>query len=435
LRRDPHYFLPTTRPGSYLMYGTEATTTDLLTERDLKADAALHDELTMLRDDIASSWLQDPLSIEDTAERFVRPHLRDTFVRLCRGSVADYLARFDFESELLVTMYVVTDGMSGLTAGPDTPGSGHNFLAHNMCRLPGADGTWMIVQGGMGTVSGRFAEAARAAGARIRTGQRVVALEHESGSVAGVRLADGTEVRARAVLGCCDPFRLAAIAAADGPGFPQALQQRLDGMRRLGTTLKVNLALSGLPRFACLPEAAPSPHGATVHILPQEDPLQAVRRMWAEVEAGQLPDEPTIEWYLHTTVDRSLRDLEGHHSSALFVQSVPYSPVEGSWDSMLPGYVDQLLAQCDRFAPGMSDLVADSFSLPPPGIEQHFGISSGHIHHVDNTIAFADRMPYATGLDGLYAGSAGCHPAGSVVGAAGVNAARRILADLGLAAT
>ena len=68
--------------------------------------------------------------------------------------------------------------------------------------------------------------------------------------------------------------------------------------------------------------------------------------------------------------------------------------------------------------------------LPPPGIEEHFGITGGHIHHVDNTVSFTDRMPYATGIDGVYAGSAGCHPAGSVIGAAGHNAARRILTDL-----
>jgi phytoene dehydrogenase-like protein len=70
--------------------------------------------------------------------------------------------------------------------------------------------------------------------------------------------------------------------------------------------------------------------------------------------------------------------------------------------------------------------------LTPPGIEEHFGITGGHIHHVDNTVAFNERMPYATGLDGLYAGSAGAHPAGSVIGAAGHNAAKRILADLGV---
>ncbi len=97
--------------------------------------------------------------------------------------------------------------------------------------------------------------------------------------------------------------------------------------------------------------------------------------------------------------------------------------------------VDDRLAQslqhdCDKYAPGTSDLVADTMPLTPRGIEKHFGITGGHIHHVDNTVAFNNRMPYATGLDGLYAGSAGAHPAGSVIGAAGHNAANRILKDL-----
>ena len=85
---------------------------------------------------------------------------------------------------------------------------------------------------------------------------------------------------------------------------------------------------------------------------------------------------------------------------------------------------------CDRFAPGTSDLVVDTFPLHPQKIEQHFGIRHGHIHHVDNAFGFADRLPYATPLEGLYSCSAGCHPAGSVIGAAGHNAANRVLKDL-----
>ena len=38
---------------------------------------------------------------------------------------------------------------------------------------------------------------------------------------------------------------------------------------------------------------------------------------------------------------------------------------------------------------------------------------------------------WATPVAGLYSCSAGCHPAGSVIGAAGHNAAMRILKDLG----
>lgn len=33
-------------------------------------------------------------------------------------------------------MYAVTDGCSGLSTGWDMPGSGQNFLLHNMVRSP-----------------------------------------------------------------------------------------------------------------------------------------------------------------------------------------------------------------------------------------------------------------------------------------------------------
>ncbi|HEU0131954.1 MAG TPA: NAD(P)/FAD-dependent oxidoreductase [Mycobacteriales bacterium] len=424
LRRDPHYFLPTTG-SSYLLMGSDRDAVRrnyeaFFSPADWRADEALQAELDALREDLAPAWLAEVGSVEDVAERYVRPALREAFVALCRGSVADYLARFGFASEQVVAMYAVTDGLSGLAAGPDTPGSGHNFLVHNMCRLPGADGTWMIVRGGMGTVTATIADAARAAGATIRTGSLVARVLVEDGAAAGVALASGEEVRAPVVVGGCDPYRLMDLV---GERFPEALRARMTSVALPGSTLKVNLALRDLPRFACLPDGAASPFGATIHLLP-DGGLDAVRAQWADVQAGRLPDFPTIEWYVHTTVDPSLRDEAGHHSSALFVQSVPYG-VEDD------GYVDHLLSVCDRFAPGTSGLVADTFALWPSGIERHFGITRGHIHHVDNAVAFADRMPYATGLDGLYACSAGCHPAGSVIGAAGHNAARRVLADLG----
>ena len=71
--------------------------------------------------------------------------------------------------------------------------------------------------------------------------------------------------------------------------------------------------------------------------------------------------------------------------------------------------------------------------MTPPKIESHFGITAGHIHHVDNSFGFSDRLPYRLGVDGLYACGAGCHPAGSVIGAAGRNAARLLLHDMAIA--
>lgn len=420
VRRDPHYFLPT--PGDkYLLIGSQRVDNGIYSPRDLAADEAMQAELAQLREDYAPAWLAEPGTVEETAARYIRPALQETFIDLVHGSVLDYLKKFDFESELLLSMYAVTDGLSGINAGPDDAGTGHNFLVHNMCRLPGADGTWMIARGGMGAVSGTLADAFVKAGGQIFTSSRVASVDTRAGSVSGVTLADGRSITANVVLGSCDPFELMKIAPV-----PASVKARMLPLQRTGTTLKVNLALSGLPAFTCLPPDSPSPFGSTIHLLPGSDgdqPLARLRNMWAQVQAGELPDEPTIEWYLHTTADPSLQDDEGHHSSALFVQSVPYGvPVDS--------YVDHLLDICERYAPGTRDLVADVFALPPSGIESHFGITGGHIHHVDNTVALADRMPYYTGLPGLYAGSAGCHPAGSVIGAAGHNAAVRILTDL-----
>jgi phytoene dehydrogenase-like protein len=432
-RRDPHYFLPTTEKR-YLLFGSDQAAMrqqflSFFSEADWKANEALQAEITALRDDVAPTWLEEPLSIEATAERYVRPALRQAFVDLCRGSVGAYLDRFEFKSDLIKAMYAVTDGVSGLYGGWDSPGSGMNFLVHNMCRLPGAEGTWMIVQGGMGTVTQRFADAARRAGAMIETGQKVERILHTGGAVTGVQLAGGAEVRAKIVVVNADPFRMRDLVGADS--LPDDYNRRLDGYRRDGSTFKVNLALRGLPKFTCLPEDR-GQYGPTIHLLPDGgDVIAALRHGFAEVQAGRLAPFPTIEWYIHTTVDPSLRDAQGHHNSALFVQWVPYQLSQSSWEVEEERYTKHLLSLCDRFAPGTSDLVVDTFALHPQKIERHFGITRGHIHHVDNSFGFADRLPYAQPLQGLYSCSAGTHPAGSVIGAAGHNAAQRVLRDCG----
>src|SRR5262249_17745005 len=197
---DPHYFLPTTGKR-YLLLGSDgrAVREQMLaffSEQDLRAHEALQAEIAQLREDVAPTWLQEPFSIEDTAERFVRAPLRRIFVDLCRKPVGHYLDRFGFKSDLLKAMYAVTDGFSGLNGDWDTPGTGMNFLIHNLCRLPGADGTWMIVKGGMGIVTRTLAEAARAAGARIETGREVRGISLERGAAAGGQLRGGGAIRA-----------------------------------------------------------------------------------------------------------------------------------------------------------------------------------------------------------------------------------------------
>jgi phytoene dehydrogenase-like protein len=434
IRRDPYYFLPT-NGDRFLLFGSNQAEMreqffKFFSEQDWLANAAMNDMLGRLRDDLAPSWLMEPLPLEETAERFIRKELRADFVALCRGSARDFLERFGFRSDLLKAMYAVTDAFSGLHAGYDTPGAGFNLLVHNMCRLPGSGGTWMIVRGGMGTVTQKLADLALASGARIERAAPVARIELTAGKATGVALRDGRTFRADIVLSNADPFRTEALVGRES--LPAAYVNRLATMKRDGTTMKVNLCLSKLPKFRCLPEDR-GQFGPTIHLLPDEDiVLDELARAYAAVEQGRLPDFPSIEWYIHSPVDPTLADREGRHNAALFVQWVPYQLSESSWEREESGYVQHLLSICDRFAPGTSSLVADVFALHPQKIEKHFGISRGHIHHVDNTMGFTDRHPYVYPIEGLYSCSAGCHPAGSVIGAAGHNAAKRILADLGI---
>jgi phytoene dehydrogenase-like protein len=91
-----------------------------------------------------------------------------------------------------------------------------------------------------------------------------------------------------------------------------------------------------------------------------------------------------------------------------------------------------VLGVVDAFAPGTSALVVDVFALSPKKLESHFGVTRGHLHHVDDSLIFADRLPVTTPIGGLYACGAGCAPAGGAFGVAGHNAARRVLADMEL---
>jgi phytoene dehydrogenase-like protein len=433
-RRDPHYFLPR-RDGGYLLFGSDRAKTRSLflqffSERDWIANEAMQTELAALREDIAPTWLQEPATIEETADRFVRPPLRTAFVDLCRGSIRDYLERFDFKSDLVKAMYAVTDAFSGLFGTWDTPGTGMNFLVHNMCRLHGSDGTWMMVEGGMGVVSSRFAEAACRHGATVETNCGVARILVDRGVVRGVVTDSGDEVYATTIVVNADPFRMRDLVGAEH--FPESYNTRINGYRKPGSTFKLNLALRDVPRFPCLRDQE-AHFGPTIHLLPDEDVvIESLIDAFNAAREGRLPEFPAIEWYIQSTDDPTVRDRAGHHSSALLVQWVPYQLKASSWEREEESYARHLLSICDRFAPGTSDLVVDMMPLHPQSIERYFGITLGHIHHVDNSFGFSDRLPYAQPIAGLYSCSAGTHPAGSVIGCGGHNSAMRILKDLRL---
>lgn len=112
------------------------------------------------------------------------------------------------------------------------------LLCFLQCRLPGSDGTWMVVEGGMGVVTQQLATKAMAAGARIHTAAPVKRVEVQGGQATGVELGDGTRVDARVVMVNADPFRLRTLAGAEQ--FTLQFNSWLDSLKKDGTTMKVS---------------------------------------------------------------------------------------------------------------------------------------------------------------------------------------------------
>ena len=434
--RDPCTFVPGTKPGEYILAGPgHAAFRDGVARAkgDAAADtaplAAMHAELDELVADLRPAWLSGPLDIEATSDRYVRRGRREAFVALCRGSVGAYVDRFGVKSDL-VRSAIAGTALASTFGAWTSPGTGAALLvSHAAQSLEG--GGDAIPEGGMGAVVRMLADTALAAGATIATGKSATSILVEGNTAAGVTLADGEVVRATTVISSADPARLRAMIG--DARLPPEYQRRIDGFTRGGSVAKVNLALSELPRFAALADDH-GQHGATIHLAPGagQDALARLESAFGDAAAGLLPLSPPLELVFPTATDPSLRDAEGRHHASILVPWAPYDLAGTTWAAEEDSWLKGVLAVVDSFAPGASSLVVDAFTLSPKKLESHFGVTRGHVHHVDDSLVFGDRAAYTTPIGGLYACGAGCSPAGGVFAVAGHNAAERVLADMEL---
>ena len=132
-------------------------------------------------------------------QRLLRLDLDDKrlLLDLFTKSAADFLDGW-FESDVVKGAFAF-DGIVGNYAAPSTPGTAYVLLHHCFGEVNGKRGAWGHAIGGMGAITQAMAAAARARGARIRTGAPVARVMTEDGAACGVVLADGEEIAARAV--------------------------------------------------------------------------------------------------------------------------------------------------------------------------------------------------------------------------------------------
>jgi phytoene dehydrogenase-like protein len=152
-------------------------------------------------------------------------------------------------------------------------------------------------------------------------------------------------------------------------------------------------------------------------------------------QQGQIPERLWVDCVLASNVDETLAPHD-RHMLTCFVQYLPYSLSDGSWDAQREELGDRVTELIGQFAPNVPGSVVARRVYTPVDLERTFGITEGNIFHGDismEQLFFMRPLPkwahYGTPIRGLYLCGAGTHPGGGVTGAPGYNAAHRILRD------
>jgi phytoene dehydrogenase-like protein len=272
-----------------------------------------------------------------------------------RLSAAAYLDSW-FESDALKATLAFDAAETGLS--PFEPGSALALLwraAQEMCGLQGAVAA---LAGGPQILVQALAQAAKAAGAELRTGASVSRILVAGGAVTGVELASGETASARIVISSAPRRKtLCELLPESAIGFAE--REMLNRNVSQTGAARIALALSAFPKFGGV---AVPPTGRFI----LADRMESYAAAHSAARAGRLPDELIIEFIAPTSADASLAPI-GQHLLTALVRPVPL-PMN---DGMKTQLTEQVIAKLTHHAPGLH--VVASEVLTPEEIIWRYG--------------------------------------------------------------
>jgi phytoene dehydrogenase-like protein len=352
------------------------------------------------------------------------------YVRFFTMSAAEFLEDY-FENDLIKAA-MASPGIIGTALGVYSPGSAYILLHHVMGDVDGNIGAWGLARGGMGAISKAIAGAAQELGAEIRTESGVQQILVENGRVTGVLLANGEELRARIVVSNLDARRT-FTRIVDKEDLPPGIYEKAKNFKIRGSSGKVNIALSGLPKFNGLPANRYIDRGGQTF----SGSLETMERAYDCWKRGRWSDDPFIESVIPSAWDPTVAP-PGKHWMSNFIQYCPPRLADGPWTPEKRDQFGQtVIDKIERYSPGFKDLIVHVEVRTPHELENEVGLTEGNIFQGELTIdqllfnrPFPGYAQYRMPLKNLYMCGSSTHPGGGVSAACGANAAREILMDL-----
>jgi phytoene dehydrogenase-like protein len=350
-------------------------------------------------------------------------------VQLMTMSAIDFLDQW-FETDVLKAT-MSASGIIGTFLGVRSPGTAYVLLHHYMGEIDGAFRSWGFARGGTGSISNAIADAAREAGAEIRTEAGIAQIIVKAGKARGVVLANGDEIQADIISSSVDP-RLTFIKFIENGNLPNDFLDEVRRYKFRGSSGKVNLALDRLPSFTCMPGEGAHLRGA-ISISPS---VEYMEKAYDDAKYGRYSRRPYIDMVIPTLTDPSVAP-PGKHVMSCFVQYAPYKLRPGmNWDDQKEAFGNNVIDTIAEYAPNIKNIILHKQVLTPLDLERDFGLSEGNIFQGELSLEqlfFLRPVPgyaqFRTPIKNLYLCGSATHPGGGIMGAPGRLAALEILKD------
>ncbi|HEV2961096.1 MAG TPA: NAD(P)/FAD-dependent oxidoreductase [Candidatus Angelobacter sp.] len=350
-------------------------------------------------------------------------------VQLMTMSAIDFLDQW-FETDVLKAT-MSASGIIGTFLGVRSPGTAYVLLHHYMGEIDGAFRSWGFARGGTGAISNAIAEAAREAGAEIRTQSPIAKLIIKNNHAQGVILQNGDEIHADVISSSVDP-RHTFLHFMDENQLPEEFLADIRRYKFRGSSGKVNIALDALPNFKCLPGPGAHLRGA-ISISPS---IEYMEKAYDDAKYGNFSRRPYIDMVIPSLTDPSVAP-PGKHVLSCFVQYAPYKLRPGlNWDEQREAFGNNVIDTLSEYAPNIKDIILHKQILTPLDLEREFGLSEGNIFQGELSLEqlfFLRPAPgyaqFRTPIKNLYMCGSATHPGGGVMGAPGRLAALEILKD------
>lgn len=281
-----------------------------------------------------------------------------------------------------------------------------------------------------------LARSVQASGATIRLNAPVTEILVDDGAARGVRLEDGSVIRARAVVASCDPRTAFAMTT---PGkVERRLLQRIEhapANRSNAAPFLANVAMAKpltLRKHQDLRHDDADLNKAVGYIGTPDE----VRDSFAFARRGDIPKRHALSLTPLSNSDPTQAPAGGS-LAYLYLPAIAVDAREGWSPALMDRVMDDIVAQVSEYYTGF-DAEVGRFVETPRDREKRLNVTNGCVTHIDFGSQRSGTNRPATGfggpkpaVPGLYIGGAGAHPGGGISGLPGKIAAKRILRTLG----